>query len=44
MIPPVGRYYGEPLVGEELVEGAITGVLELTTDPDGVLKGYSPIC
>ena len=39
--PSGGDYYGEPLVGEELVDGKYRRV-ELTTDPDGVLKGYSP--
>ena len=39
--PSGGDYYGEPLVGEELVEGEYRR-LELTTDPDGVVKGYSP--
>ena len=34
--------YGQPLSGELLVDGAYRPV-ELTTEPDGVLKGYSPI-
>ena len=33
--------YGDPLVGERLAEGAYTPI-DLTTEPDGVLKGYSP--
>lgn len=36
-----GNYYGEPLVGEELVNGEYRPI-DLTTGPDGVLKGYSP--
>ncbi len=40
--PTGGEYYGEPLVGEELVKGEYRR-LELTTHRDGVLKGYSRI-
>ena len=37
-----GDLYGDPLLGGELVDGAYRQV-ELTTEPDGTLKGYSPI-
>ena len=40
--PSGGDYYGEPLVGEELAEGEYRR-LELTTHPDGVLKGHSRV-
>ena len=40
--PSGGDYYGEPLVGEELV-GDQYRRIDLTTDPDGILKGYSPL-
>ena len=40
--PSGGEHYGEPLVGETLVENEYQR-LELTTVPDGVLKGYSPM-
>ena len=40
--PSGGEYYGEPLVGEELVNGEYQR-FDLTTEPDGVLKGYSPL-
>ena len=40
--PSGGEYYGEPLVGEELVNGEYRR-FDLTTEPDGVLKGYSPL-
>ena len=36
-----GDFYGEPLMGEELVNGEYRP-MELTTAADGVLKGYSP--
>ena len=36
-----GDFYGRPLAGDFLVEGVYQPV-ELTTDPDGILKGYSP--
>ena len=39
--PTGGDLYGEPLAGERLIEGAYDPI-ELTTAPDGVLKGYSP--
>ena len=37
-----GDYYGEPLVGEELVEGQYQR-FPLSTEPDGILKSYSPL-
>ena len=37
-----GDIYGEPLVGERLVNGVYRRI-DLTTRPDGVLKAYSPI-
>ena len=40
--PTGGAYHGEPLWGGLLVQGAYQPV-ELTTGPDGVLKGYSPV-
>ena len=40
--PSGGDYYDEPLVGEELVDGQYRRI-DLTTEPDGVLKGYSPL-
>ena len=40
--PTGGRYHGEPLYGGLLVDGEYRPV-ELTTGPDGVLKGYSPM-
>ena len=40
--PTGGEYYGQPLAGERL-EGETYQPIELTTEPDGVLKGYSPI-
>ena len=40
--PTGGELYGAPLVGEQLVEGAYQP-FDLTTEPDGVLKGYSPL-
>ena len=36
-----GDFYGEPLVGEQLVEGQYQR-FPLTTEPDGILKSYSP--
>ena len=36
-----GDFYGEPLMGEELVNGEYRP-MESTTATDGVLKGYSP--
>ena len=38
--PTGGDLYGQPLAGERLVNG-IYRPIELTTEPDGVLKGYS---
>ena len=40
--PSGGRYHGELMAGNILVDGEYQAV-ELTTDPDGVLKGYSPV-
>ncbi len=37
-----GEYHGQRLAGERLVGGAYQP-LPLTTEPDGVLKGYSPV-
>ena len=39
--PSGGNYHGQPLAGARLVNGEYQPV-ELTTAPDGVLKGYSP--
>ena len=39
--PTEGDIYGDPLVGERLVNG-VYQPFDLTTEPDGVLKGYSP--
>ena len=39
--PTGGDIYGDPLVGERLVNG-VYQPFDLTTEPDGVLKGYSP--
>ncbi len=36
-----GDFYGEPLVGEQLVDGQYQR-FPLTTEPDGILKSYSP--
>lgn len=36
-----GDIYGDPLVGERLVNG-VYQPFDLTTEPDGVLKGHSP--
>ena len=38
--PTGGRYYGQPLYGGRLVGGEYQPI-ELTTEPDGILKGYS---
>ena len=38
--PTGGDYHGQALAGERLVDG-IYQPIELTTDPDGILKGYS---
>ena len=40
--PSGGRYYKFPLKGLELVDGEYQEI-ELTTAPDGVLKGYSEV-
>ena len=40
--PTGGGYYGQPLYGGRLVSGEYQAV-ELTTEPDGVLKGYSEV-
>ena len=37
-----GDYYGEPLAGERLVDGIYQPV-PLSGEPDGILKGYSPV-
>ena len=36
-----GDFYGEPLVGEQLVDGQYQR-FPLTTEPDGIIKSYSP--
>ena len=38
--PTGGRYHGRPLAGDRLVDGAYQPI-ELTTEPDGILKAYS---
>ena len=40
--PTGGDYYGQPLAGERLVDGQYAPI-EITTSPDGVLKGFSSI-
>ena len=40
--PSGGEYHDAPLSGGLLVDGAYHPV-ELTTEPDGILKGYSPL-
>lgn len=40
--PTGGELYGEPLYGGTLVEGEYRPI-PLTTEPDGVLKGYSTV-
>ena len=40
--PTGGRYHGEPLYGGRLVNGEYQAI-ELTTEPNGILKGYSEI-
>ena len=40
--PTGGKYHGRPLAGERLVNGAYRPI-PLTTEPDGILKGYSTI-
>ncbi len=39
--PTGGEHYGQSLAGEQLIEGDYQAI-DLATDPDGVLKGYSP--
>ena len=41
--PTGGRYYGEPLNGLRLSSAGEYQPIALTTEPDGVLKGYSEI-
>ena len=40
--PKDGEYHGQRLAGDRLVDGAYEPI-ELTTAPDGILKGYSKI-
>ena len=40
--PTGGDLYGQPLAGDRLVDNTYEP-LELTAEPDGILKGYSPI-
>lgn len=40
--PTGGKYHGQPLAGERLVAGEYQPI-ELTREPDGVLKGYSAV-
>ena len=40
--PSGGRYYKFPLKGRKLVDGEYQDI-ELTTEPDGILKGYSEV-
>ena len=40
--PSGGDHYGAPLVGEELIDGEYRHT-QLNTEPDGILKGYSPL-
>ncbi len=40
--PTGGRCHGEPLSGLRLINGVYQSI-ELTTEPDGILKGYSPV-
>ena len=35
-----GQFYGQPLAGDQLVNGTYQPI-DLTTEPDGILKGYS---
>ncbi len=37
-----GQFYGQPLVGERLVNGMYHPI-DLIVEPDGVIKGYSPV-
>lgn len=40
--PSGGRFYGQAIIGLRLVNGEYHRI-ELTTEPDGVLKGYSEV-
>ena len=40
--PNKGRYHGQKLAGERLVN-RVYRPLPLTREPDGILKGYSPV-
>ena len=40
--PSGGNYHGQPMAGGRLVNGAYQSI-ELTTEPDGILKGYSEV-
>ena len=40
--PTGGRYHGQPMAGGRLVDGVYQPI-ELTTGPDGILKGYSDV-
>ena len=40
--PTGGRYYDAPLTGLRLVND-VYQTIELTTEPDGILKGYSMV-
>ncbi len=40
--PTGGRYHGQPLYGGRLVAGQYQ-TIELTNEPDGILKGYSEV-
>ena len=40
--PTGGEYHGEPMFGGRLVGGSYQ-TIELTTEPDGILKGYSEV-
>ena len=40
--PTGGNYHDVPLAGERLVDGVYEPI-PLTTEPDGILKGYSPV-
>ncbi len=40
--PTGGDLYGKPLIGLRLVDGEYQPI-ELTTEPDGILKGYSEV-
>ena len=40
--PTGGEYHGEPLAGDMLADGVYRPA-PLTTEPDGILKGHSPV-